>query len=72
MIMKKILAINSGSSSLKFKLFSMPAEVVLIEGQVERIGFADEFSLTKPNTTKHKISLPIESHHLSHQNLLKV
>ncbi len=39
--MKKILAINSGSSSLKFKLFEMPVEKVLAAGLIERIGFKD-------------------------------
>ncbi len=36
--MEKIIAINAGSSSLKFKLFAMPEEVVLTEGIIERIG----------------------------------
>ncbi len=36
--MKKILVINSGSSSLKFQLINMPAEEVLASGLVERIG----------------------------------
>lgn len=36
--MNKVLAINAGSSSLKFKLFSMPEEVVIAEGAIERIG----------------------------------
>ncbi|MDD5704479.1 MAG: acetate kinase [Kiritimatiellae bacterium] len=34
----KILVINSGSSSLKFMLFSMRAETMLAKGLVERIG----------------------------------
>lgn len=36
--MKKILAINSGSSSFKYKLFSFPNETVLAKGGAERIG----------------------------------
>lgn len=36
--MKKILVINSGSSSLKFQLIQMPAEIVLASGLIERIG----------------------------------
>jgi acetate kinase len=36
-----IMAVNTGSSSLKFKLIEMPSEVDLCSGQVERIGFAD-------------------------------
>jgi acetate kinase len=36
--MTEMIAINAGSSSLKFKLFEMPNEEVLITGLVERIG----------------------------------
>ncbi|MFC0270299.1 acetate kinase [Metabacillus herbersteinensis] len=36
--MVKIIAINAGSSSLKFQLFDMPSETVLTKGLVERIG----------------------------------
>ncbi len=34
----KILAVNAGSSSLKFKLYEMPQEDVLIYGYIEKIG----------------------------------
>ena len=34
----KILAVNCGSSSLKFKMYEMPEEEVLISGLFERIG----------------------------------
>ena len=36
--MKKILAINSGSSSFKFKLFTFPDEKVISEGMADRVG----------------------------------
>lgn len=36
--MSKIMAINAGSSSLKFQLFEMPSENVITKGLVERIG----------------------------------
>jgi acetate kinase len=36
--MSKIMAINAGSSSLKFQLFEMPSEKVITKGIVERIG----------------------------------
>ncbi|MBQ3962056.1 MAG: acetate kinase [Erysipelotrichaceae bacterium] len=36
--MTKIMAVNSGSSSLKFQLFEMPEGVVLTSGNIERIG----------------------------------
>lgn len=34
----KVLVINSGSSSIKFKLLEMPSEQVICSGMVERIG----------------------------------
>ena len=37
----KILTLNCGSSSIKFKIFSMPAGSVLIKGQADRIGLDD-------------------------------
>ncbi|MFT8648583.1 MAG: hypothetical protein ABF779_10195, partial [Liquorilactobacillus nagelii] len=37
----KILAINSGSSSLKFKLYDMPAGNICVGGIVERIGSSE-------------------------------
>ncbi|UOB16968.1 acetate/propionate family kinase [Abyssalbus ytuae] len=39
--MSNILIINSGSSSLKFKLINMPGEKVLASGVVERIGLKE-------------------------------
>ena len=39
--MKKVMAVNAGSSSLKFQLLLMPEETVIVEGIVERIGFED-------------------------------
>ena len=35
----KILAVNAGSSSLKFQLFEMPEEKTVVSGIVERIGY---------------------------------
>ena len=34
-----ILTINSGSTSIKFKLYKMPDEVVIASGKIENIGF---------------------------------
>ncbi|MCT7794936.1 MAG: acetate kinase, partial [Lactobacillus crispatus] len=39
--MKKVLAINSGSSSFKYKLFSLPDEKVLAKGMADRVGLED-------------------------------
>ena len=35
--MTKVMAVNAGSSSLKFQLFNMPSEDVITSGIVERI-----------------------------------
>ena len=37
----KIMAVNAGSSSLKFKLLEMPVEEVIARGVIERIGIKD-------------------------------
>ena len=39
--MKKVMAVNCGSSSVKFKLYEMPEETVICSGIVERIGHDD-------------------------------
>ena len=39
----KILCVNAGSSSLKFQLYDMPAEISIIGGYVEKIGAPDSF-----------------------------
>lgn len=36
--MSKTIAINAGSSSLKFTLYEMPAEEEIASGIIERIG----------------------------------
>ena len=45
--MPNILAINAGSSSLKFQLLNMPKEKVIAKGLIERIGLSDPiFTMT--------------------------
>ncbi|MCW3778959.1 acetate/propionate family kinase [Levilactobacillus namurensis] len=39
--MGKSIAINAGSSTLKFKLFQMPEESVIAEGAIDRIGLGN-------------------------------
>ena len=39
--MSKIMAVNAGSSSLKFQLLEMPEETVITQGVIERIGMDD-------------------------------
>lgn len=60
--MLKIIAINAGSSSLKFQLFEMPSEKVITKGNIERIGFNNSiFSITF-NDNKLKETLDIPNH----------
>ncbi|MEK5037901.1 acetate kinase [Sporosarcina sp. FSL K6-3457] len=54
--MQNILAINAGSSSLKFQLLKMENEHVVAKGQVERIGLSDSiFTLKSENGKVEKI-----------------
>ena len=48
----KIMVVNAGSSSVKFQLFEMPEEKVIISGYIEKIGFEDSFWNTKINGEK--------------------
>ena len=49
---EKYLVINGGSSSLKFSLYEMPGEKLLINGYFEKIGFEDSFWTLKINGEK--------------------
>lgn len=69
--MKKIMAVNAGSSSLKFQLLEMPDEKVITEGNVERIGLEDAYFTIKVNGEKNKEVLPIKNHAEAVDKLLK-
>ena len=60
--MSKIIAVNAGSSSLKFQLYEMPEETVLTSGIVERIGFEDAIFTIKVNGEKVSNTLPVKDH----------
>jgi len=60
--MAKVMAVNAGSSSLKFKLFEMPEEKVLCSGNAERIGHEDAIFGIKWNGESEKKILPILDH----------
>ena len=51
---KLILAINAGSSSLKFQLIRMPEEELVTKGLVERIGLKDSILQLKSTGKKLK------------------
>ena len=52
----KILICNAGSTSLKFKLYDMPAEEVLASGGVERVGSTDD-AIYKYDNASRGVSL---------------
>lgn len=60
--MSKIIAVNAGSSSLKFQLFEMDDETVITSGVIERIGFEDAIFTIKYNGEKDVRTLPIPTH----------
>ena len=59
----KILVLNCGSSSIKYKLYDMDDESVLAQGGVERIGLDNAFlKLTLPNGEKKKLMHDMPDH----------
>lgn len=58
----KYLVINCGSSSLKFSLYEMPLEILLINGYVEKIGYSDSFLTIKINGNKIRSNKYIKDH----------
>jgi len=60
--MSKTLAVNAGSSSLKFQLLEMPEETVIAKGQVERIGLSESIFSLKFNGEKTEFVQDIADH----------
>ncbi len=60
--MSKVMSVNCGSSSLKFKLYEMPEEKVITSGIVERIGHDDAIFTIKLNGEKIRKILPVKDH----------
>ncbi len=59
----KILVLNCGSSSIKYKLFDMTEKKVIAQGGVEKIGMADSFLVVKlPNGEKVQIDKFMPEH----------
>ena len=68
--MTKTIAINAGSSSLKWQLYQMPEEKVLAKGLIERIGLKDSISTVKFDGRSEQQVLDIENHTLAVKILL--
>lgn len=61
----KILCINAGSSTVKFQLFEMPEEKVLVSANFERIGDEGSFYTIKLNDEKLKKEVFLENHEIA-------
>ncbi|CAM3528258.1 acetate kinase [Cytobacillus oceanisediminis] len=68
--MAKIIAINAGSSSLKFQLFEMPSEEVITKGLIERIGLDNAVFNISVNGEKIKEVTDIPDHDIAVKILL--
>ncbi|MFD1335202.1 acetate kinase [Oceanobacillus iheyensis] len=69
--MSNVLAINAGSSSLKFQLIKMPEEQVIAKGLVERIGMPDAIFSVEANGEKDKKVTEIADHSVAVKMLLE-
>ena len=60
--MAKIMAVNAGSSSIKFQLLEMPAEQVIASGVMERIGLANGIFTLKYDGKKEETNPVLPTH----------
>ena len=58
----KILCINAGSSTVKFQMFEMPEEKILVSANFEKIGDKTSFYSIKLNGEKIKKEIYLENH----------
>ncbi|WP_074601085.1 acetate kinase [Sediminibacillus halophilus] len=68
--MSKTLAINAGSSSLKFQLIEMPEETVIAKGLVERIGIENSVFTIEAAGEKDETTTDIPNHEQAVKMLL--
>jgi len=67
----KILSVNAGSSSLKFQMYEMPDEEVLISGVFERIGMEGSFYTIKVNGDKKEKKVELKNHKVAFEILVE-
>ena len=65
-----VLSVNAGSSSLKFQMYEMPEEKVLISGVFERIGLDGGMYTLKINGEKIKVQKELKDHSVAVQTLI--
>ncbi|WP_088103824.1 acetate kinase [Halalkalibacter urbisdiaboli] len=69
--MANIIAINAGSSSLKFQLLNMPEEQIVTKGLVERIGLGSGVFSIEVQGEKHVETIDIPDHSFAVKTLLE-
>ena len=67
----KIMAVNAGSSSIKFQLLEMPSEEVIASGVMERIGLPEGIFTIKYNGKKEETHPVLKDHAVGVELLLK-
>lgn len=67
----KVLSVNAGSSTLKFRLYEMPEEKVIMKGAIERIGLEGSNYSIQFNGEKYKEEVPLKDHAEAVQVLLQ-
>ena len=69
----KILVLNCGSSSVKYKLIDSTDKKVLAEGGVEKIGLPDSFlKFKRPDGSKETIVVDMPTHKEAVKNVLDI
>ena len=69
----KILVLNCGSSSVKYKLIDSESKKVLAEGGVEKIGLPDSFlKFKRPDGSKETITVEMPDAKAAVENVIKV
>ena len=58
----KVISINAGSSTLKFKMYEMPEEKVIVSGLFERIGAKKSSYTLKYNGEKETKEFEMKNH----------
>lgn len=68
----KVLVLNCGSSSIKYKLFDTDTKAVLAQGGIEKIGLQGSFlKITLPNGEKVILEKNIPEHTVGIQFILE-
>ena len=68
----KLLSVNAGSSTLKFRLYEMPEETLIVKGAFERIGLDDSGYSIRIGNEKISSLIPLKDHDVAVKILLQL